>query len=59
MKRKIMDIDAAFMANTIITKNRDGYEVRCKKGLWGVAATSKQRALNEARHYFIPYFADG
>lgn len=36
-----------------------GHEIRCKKGLWGVTAPTKEEAMNEASHYYWQYREDG
>lgn len=40
-------------------KTKYGWEANCKKGLFGVTAPTKEIAENEAKHYFIQYWADG
>ena len=47
-----------FLDNVTIEKDGDRLNIECKKGLWGVDAPS-DRALSEARHYFIQYWDDG
>ena len=50
---------AAFAANTT-TKRESGYTIiDCKRGLWGVCAPTLKQAMDEARHYFVQYYADG
>lgn len=55
----INDIDAAFKANTTITKNKYGWNVDCNKGNFGVSCKSKKQCLSEARWYFLQYLCDG
>lgn len=41
-------------------KAKDGFhEYNCVKGLFGVSSKTKEIAEQEARHYFIQYYADG
>jgi len=54
-----MDIHESFNKNTKVKKTKDGYSVKCLKGLWGVFASTEEEALNEARHYFRQYYEDG
>jgi len=54
-----LEIDEAFKKNITIKDTGYGFEVNCRKGLWGVVAPTKEEALREARHYFVQYFMDG
>lgn len=40
------------------TKNGN-YHISCKLGLWGVSASTKERAEEEAKYYFSQYKLDG
>ena len=52
-------MDEAYKKWTVRRKSKHGYIVRCKKGLWGVEAPTKEESEREARHYFALYFGDG
>lgn len=34
-------------------------EVNCKRGLWGVFGSNKDRVEREAKHYWAQYYRDG
>ena len=53
------EIASAFQDNTIFRKTKNGYSVRCKKGLWAVDGNNKEVVEKEAMHYFIQYYMDG
>ena len=54
--KKAMEL---FAANTI-TKREDGrVMIDCRLGLWGVSALTLVGAMDEARRYFVQYWADG
>jgi len=40
-------------------KTKNGYEIECKFGLWGVMAPTKKEAEKEAKYYFSQYKLDG
>lgn len=41
------------------TKDKYGWNVNCKKGLWGVSGESLEDVEREALHYFMQYLSDG
>ena len=50
---------SGFEKNTV-HKVRDGrHEIDCRRGLWGVSASSREQALREAQHYYMQYELDG
>ena len=53
------NMEEAYKIWTSTRKTKNGYTVKCKKGLWRVDAPSKRKAEQEARHYFAQYFTDG
>ena len=55
----LCDLDAEFKKNTKHKVTIYGFEINCKKGLWGVCAPTEKQALNEAKYYFRQYFEDG
>jgi hypothetical protein len=54
-----MDFKEAYKKWVSIRKNKTGYTIKCKKGLWRVDCQNKRRAEVEAKHYFAQYFSDG
>lgn len=48
-----------FDKNTVSRKTKNGYSVKCKKGLWAVAGPRKEFVEKEAMRYFIQYYVDG
>jgi len=54
-----MDLDKEFNKNTYKSIKDGQYAVNCKKGLWGVTASTREEVMREARHYFIQYYMDG
>lgn len=48
-----------FKQYSITKKNRRGYECKCIKGLWGVTAPTRQKAIDTGYYYFIQYYTDG
>jgi len=54
-----MNIDDEFAKRTYKKKEGDRFCINCKKGLWGVTASTREEAMREARHYFIQYYMDG
>ena len=54
-----MDIEEAFKKFTNRRRCKDGFSVKCKLGLWGVFAPTKEQAMKEAMYYFVQYFNDG
>ena len=48
-----------FRRHTITTKQQYGYQIDCKRGLWGVVAPTLAEAEREAMHYFRQYYGDG
>jgi hypothetical protein len=54
-----MTINEAFEKFTTISKTKNGFSARCKKGLWGVDAPTKEACLKEAKRYFMQYYFDG
>jgi hypothetical protein len=52
-------IDKAFKKFTTISKTKNGFRARCKKGLWKVDAPTKEACLKEAEYCFMRYFFDG
>jgi hypothetical protein len=53
------EFEAAYKKWTILRRGKNGYIVRCKKGLWGVEAPTQEEAERKSRHYFALYFGDG
>ena len=51
--------DIVFHQHTRSRKTKNGYSIRCKKGLWSVTAQTKSQAEREAMRYFTQYFEDG
>ena len=51
--------DIVFHQHTRSRKTKNGYSIRCKKGLWSVTAPTKSQAEREAMRYFTQYFEDG
>lgn len=52
-------MENAFKTWTTTRKTKHGYSIRCKKGFWGVDASTREEAEREAKYYFAQYFADG
>ena len=57
--QEVFNYEKLFCKFTSQRKTKDGFCVKCKKGLWRVDAPSKRKALTEARRYFAQYYADG
>ena len=56
---QIIKLCESYHENTDTYKTKNGYSIRCKKGLWAVEAPTEDKASIEAMHYFRQYYADG
>jgi hypothetical protein len=48
-----------FPQNTTVTNKNGRFQIDCKKGLWGVDASSFLEATKEAMRYYVQYESDG
>ena len=53
------EFQGGFEKNTISRKTKNGYSVKCRKGLWAVSGPNKKFVEKEAMRYFVQYYMDG
>lgn len=53
------EFQKAFEESTVFRRTKDGYSVKCRKGLWAVEGPDREIVGKEAWHYFVRYYVDG
>ena len=54
-----MSTDPDTLFEKCVTKSKDGKQIDCRLGLWGVASGSPETTERYAHHYWAQYFRDG
>jgi len=48
-----------FSLRTITKRDKHGFVIACKKGLWSVSGTDLCTVIHEAMHYYLQYASAG